>query len=99
MIQPFHTDKITGLDICIRKNLIATCSKDKTVRIWNYSDMSLEAMKEFEEQAYGLAFHPGGYQIIVGFTNKIKLLNIILNDQNEYNDIVCYKDISVKKCE
>lgn len=61
--------------------------------------MSLEAMKEFEEPAFCLAFHPNGYQLIVSFTNKIKLLNIILNDENEFNDIVCYKAISVKKCE
>ena len=99
IIQPFHTERITGLDICKRKNLVATCGKDKTVRVWNYADMSLEAMKEFEEPAYALAFHPSGYQLIVSFVNKIKLLNIILNDQNKFNDIVCYKDISVKKCD
>ena len=33
---PFHKDEITGLDVCIRKELIVTCSKDKTVNIWNY---------------------------------------------------------------
>ena len=72
---------------------------DKTVRVWNYVDMCLEAMKEFEEPALTLAFHPNGYQLIVAFTNCIKLLNIIFSDKNEYNDMVCYKKISVKKCE
>ncbi|MGH0169155.1 UNVERIFIED_CONTAM: hypothetical protein FKN15_005121 [Acipenser sinensis] len=32
----FHYGIITGLDICIRKPLIATCSLDRSVRIWNY---------------------------------------------------------------
>ena len=38
----FHSDVVTGLDLCIRKTLIVTCSKDKTVRIWNYATRSLE---------------------------------------------------------
>ena len=35
-LQSFHTDNITGLDVCLRKSLVATCSSDRTVRIWNY---------------------------------------------------------------
>ena len=36
--QPFHYDQITGLDVCIRKPLVSTCSLDRTVRIWNYEN-------------------------------------------------------------
>lgn len=36
MTQSFHEGKIVGLDICSRKPLIATCSTDHTVRIWNF---------------------------------------------------------------
>ena len=36
VVQRFHTEKITGIDVCIRKALFATCSLDKTVRIWNF---------------------------------------------------------------
>jgi hypothetical protein len=32
----FHSEAIVGMDICIRKPLIATASKDKTIKIWNY---------------------------------------------------------------
>lgn len=35
LICPFHSRSIQGMDICIKKNLVATCSIDKTVRIWN----------------------------------------------------------------
>ena len=35
-LQEFHTDTITGLDVCLRKSLVATCSSDRTVRVWNY---------------------------------------------------------------
>jgi WD40 repeat protein len=34
--QAFHSSQVTGLDVCIRKPLIATCSLDGSVRIWNY---------------------------------------------------------------
>ncbi|KAI4885195.1 hypothetical protein NFI96_002257, partial [Prochilodus magdalenae] len=32
----FHSSNITGLSICMRKPLIATCSLDHSVRIWNF---------------------------------------------------------------
>jgi WD40 repeat protein len=60
---PYHSEKITGLDICIRKTLIGTCSTDRTVRIWNYMERTLENFKEFDEEAFALAFHPSGYSI------------------------------------
>ena len=34
--QAFHHGVITGMDVCIRKPLIATCGLDRSVRIWNY---------------------------------------------------------------
>ncbi len=42
VMGPFHRSEITGLDVCIRKELIATCSKDKSVRIWNYAQKTHE---------------------------------------------------------
>ncbi len=32
----YHASAIVGMDVCVRKPLIATASKDKTVKIWNY---------------------------------------------------------------
>ena len=31
----FHQQEITGMDICLRKQLIVTCSK-RIIHIWNY---------------------------------------------------------------
>ena len=45
LVHPFHSRPITGMDVCIKKNLIATCSSDKTVKIWSYS-----ASMDFELQ-------------------------------------------------
>ena len=42
LIYDFHSASVTGLDTCIRKQLIVTCSRDQSVRIWNYATKSLE---------------------------------------------------------
>ena len=39
-----------------------------------------ENIKEFEEEAYSLAFHPSGFHIIVAFIDKIRLLNLFEHD-------------------
>lgn len=76
------------MDICIRKTLVGTCSLDKTVRIWNYLEHSLENMKEFEEEAHAIAFHPSGFHIIVAFKLKIKIMNLF------EHSIVPFKEIT-----
>lgn len=43
--QSFHSQGITGMDCCIRKPLIATCSTDMSVRIWNYQDKNIEQVR------------------------------------------------------
>ena len=71
LLQDFHSQGITGLDCCIRKPLVATCSMDMSVRIWNYQDKHLEQMKYFPEEAYSIAFHPSGLHILVGVSNPL----------------------------
>lgn len=47
LIYPFHSRAIHGMDICIKKTLVGTCSIDKTVRIWNYETKTLEICEAF----------------------------------------------------
>ena len=49
-------------------------------------------MKEFEVEAFSLAFHPSGLHLIVGFSDYIRMLNIF------DKDIVCYREIQIKCC-
>ncbi|KAJ3200395.1 Cilia- and flagella-associated protein 57 [Entophlyctis luteolus] len=58
--QPFHHGGISGMDACTRKPLIATCGVDKSIRIWNYMENSMEVIKHFEEEPLRLKFcHTG----------------------------------------
>jgi WD40 repeat protein len=41
----FHSAPIVGMDVCVRKPLIATASKDKTSKIWNYEERTVETPK------------------------------------------------------
>jgi cilia- and flagella-associated protein 57 len=74
----FHRKEVTGLDICIRKQLIATCSSDHTVRIWNYNTRKQET-QEFEtsDECLAIAFHPSGLHILVAGQDKILVCNIL----------------------
>ena len=68
------------MDICIKKNIIATCSLDKTIKIWSFNsqanEFKLEINQEEEHQAYALALHPSGFHLVVGFNSHISLMNI-----------------------
>lgn len=44
----YHSGPITGLDVCIQRPLIVTCSReDSTIRIWNYINFKSELARKF----------------------------------------------------
>ena len=88
----FHTDEITGLDTCIRKQLIVTCSKDKTVKIWDYVNKTLENTTSLNEEALAVAFHPSGFHVIVTIQEKIQIYNVLSKALTQA------KNIQIKGC-
>jgi len=79
--EPFHFGSINAMDIAVRKPLIVTCGTDRSIRIWNFEDMKLECCKFYPEEAISVSIHPSGFHIVVGFSDKVKLLNIGINNQ------------------
>ncbi|XP_017656671.1 cilia- and flagella-associated protein 57 isoform X2 [Nannospalax galili] len=92
LLYPLHCASITGLATCIRKPLIATCSLDRSVRIWNYESNTLELFKEYQEEAYTVSLHPSGHYVVVGFADKLRLMNLLSDD------IRPFKEYSVRRC-
>ncbi|XP_013975095.1 cilia- and flagella-associated protein 57 isoform X12 [Canis lupus familiaris] len=92
LMYPLHSASITGLSTCIRKPLIATCSLDRSVRIWNYESNTLELFKEYQEEAYTISLHPSGHFVVVGFADKLRLMNLLIDD------IRSFKEYSVRGC-
>ena len=76
----FHSGAITGLSCAVRKPLVATSSNDRTVRVWNYSTNTIEFWKDFSEEVYTVSIHPAGHQLLAGFSDKLRLLNILIDD-------------------
>ncbi|KAG6960794.1 hypothetical protein JG688_00009415 [Phytophthora aleatoria] len=83
---------VTGMDVCVRKPLLVTCGLDRTVRVWNYIDRTCEVAKRFNEEAFSVACHPSGLHLLVGFADKLRLLNILMDD------IRSFKELPVKAC-
>ncbi|XP_010893002.1 cilia- and flagella-associated protein 57 [Esox lucius] len=88
----FHSNSITGLSTCIRKPLVATCSLDHSVRVWNFDTNVLELYKEFQEEAYSVSLHPSGLFILVGFSDKLRLMNLLIDD------VRSFKEFTVRGC-
>ncbi|XP_076326508.1 cilia- and flagella-associated protein 57-like [Tachypleus tridentatus] len=75
-----HFGSILGLDICIRKPLIATCSTDNSIHIWNFEKRSLDIHKTFQEKVYCVALHPSGLFLVAGFKDKLRVLTVLIDD-------------------
>ena len=88
----FHTGPITGLDTCVRKPIVVTCGVDKTIRVWNYLNKTCELRAEFQEVPQCIALHPSGLHVLVGFTDKLRLMNLLMDD------IRGYKEFVIKSC-
>jgi len=48
--------------------------------------------KWFNEEAYSIAFHPSGFHLIIGQSDKLRLMNLLMEDMKTY------KDIPIKQC-
>ncbi|KAJ3302044.1 Cilia- and flagella-associated protein 57 [Kappamyces sp. JEL0829] len=90
--QPFHHGQITGMDTCVRKPLVVTCSADKSIRVWNYNEETSELVKYFPEESYSVAIHPSGLYILVGFSDKLRLMNLLIDD------IRPFREFTVRGC-
>ncbi|KAK3506828.1 hypothetical protein QTP70_029069, partial [Hemibagrus guttatus] len=73
--QSFHSGSITGLAICVAKPIMATCSKDCTIHIWNYHKKTLELFKEFDEEPRCVSMHPDSHSMLVGFSTEVCLMD------------------------
>ncbi|CAF3648658.1 unnamed protein product, partial [Adineta steineri] len=53
---------------------------------------TLEICKEFQEEAYTVSIHPSGLFILVGFSDKLKLFTILIDDLRPF------KEFSIRGC-
>ncbi len=97
LISGFHSKGILGLDICVRKPIIVTCSEDNTIRLWNYVEKRQELrFKSPEISPQSVAFHPSGLHIVVGCIDKIYVMNVFLKNLKSAHEIPIkqFKEVS-----
>ena len=89
----YHNGPITGMDTAINKPLVVTCGSDHTIRCWNYLKFECELVKSYpNDDLLSLACHPDGFQIAVGFRDKLRVLQITIDDLKQLNEF------SIKSC-
>ena len=74
------------MDICLRKQLVVTCSASY-ICIWNWAERRFEmAFKtEFGAQATAVAFHPSGFHVLAAVGDKVMMMNVLSNTLHEHN--------------
>ena len=90
LVHQFHSRLIQGMDVCIKKNLVVTCSADKTVKIWSYHPtmgFNLEINESYTEETLSVAFHPAGFQIVVGFYDRVRMMNVFQDSIQQYKEL------------
>ncbi|KAJ3114298.1 Cilia- and flagella-associated protein 57 [Phlyctochytrium bullatum] len=92
LFQPYHHGTVTGLDLCCRKPILVTCSSDRSIRVWNYATGTCELSKYFPEEAYSVSLHPSGLYLLVGFSDKLRLLNVLMDDFR------LFKEFGIRGC-
>nr|PNR46824.1 hypothetical protein PHYPA_013944 [Physcomitrium patens] len=91
--QSYHQAFITGMDTCLLKPFVVTCSKDNSVRVWNFEDRSCEILKFFPSEALSVSIHPNGLYLLVGCMDCLHLLNMVIDDLSLWKEFP-----SVKGC-
>ncbi|CAD7922808.1 unnamed protein product [Amoebophrya sp. A25] len=92
LLSGFHSGPVHGMDVCLRKPIVVTCGSDKTIRVWNYLERTCELTKQFTEEPLSLSLHPTGFHILVGFTDKLRAMNLLMDD------LKTFKELPVKQC-
>ena len=82
--DPFHIGPVLSLDTCARKPLLVTCGVDNAIRLWNYETNRIEICKYYPEEPYSVSLHPSGCYLAVGFNDKLRMLNIFVDDMSFY---------------
>ncbi|KOC64830.1 WD repeat-containing protein 65 [Habropoda laboriosa] len=79
--QSLHYGPISGLSVCAWKSIFMTCGElDHSVRLWDFETESLILHKQYTEDICGIALHPTGLFCLIGFSDKLRFMSILIDD-------------------
>lgn len=93
MGQPLHHGPINGLSTCAWKPIFMTCGEfDHSVRLWDFETESLIMLKQYDEDISSVALHPMGLFCLIGFTDKLRFMSILIDD------LLPMHEIAIRNC-
>ncbi|XP_077278578.1 testes of unusual size [Temnothorax americanus] len=93
MGQPLHHGPISGLATCAWKPVFMTCGElDRSVRLWDFETESLIMLKQYDEDISTIALHPMGLFCLIGFTDKLRFMSILIDD------LLPMHEIAIRNC-
>lgn len=91
--ENLHHGPIIGLSMCTWKSIFITCGgHDRSVRIWDYESESLIMIKQYMEDVYSVALHPNGLFCLIGFSDKLRFMTILIDD------LMIIREFPIKNC-
>lgn len=93
LAQPYHHAAVVDVSMAVRRPLLATCSADGSVRVWDYVTGTMDIKRYFPETPHGIAMHPSGYQLLVGFADKLRLMSV------RADDMAIVKEFVIRSCQ
>lgn len=91
--QALHNGPISGISMCSWKSIFMTCGQtDRSVRIWDYESECLVMIKQYTEDVFCVSLHPIGLFCLIGFSDKLRFLTIIVDD------LLPTQEFSIRSC-
>ncbi|XP_011693855.1 PREDICTED: cilia- and flagella-associated protein 57 [Wasmannia auropunctata] len=91
--EPLHHGPIGGLSMCAWKPVFMTCGEhDRSVRLWDFETESLIMLKQYDEDMSSVALHPMGLFCLIGFTDKLRFMSILIDD------LLPMHEIAIRNC-
>uniref|UniRef100_UPI00358FA67B cilia- and flagella-associated protein 57-like n=1 Tax=Myxine glutinosa TaxID=7769 RepID=UPI00358FA67B len=87
-----HVGPVSGLAVCARCPIVASCSLDGHVHVWNYKTRLPETSIVFAEECLSLALHPSGLFFAAGFSDKLRYFSILVDGP------CCSRQLPVSAC-
>jgi hypothetical protein len=61
----FHTSAILSISVATRRTLLATASRDNTVRVWDYHRLVCRVSHQASDPVKVVALHPWGTELVL----------------------------------
>ncbi|KAJ8941065.1 hypothetical protein NQ314_010502 [Rhamnusium bicolor] len=84
---PIHTGPIGSLAVCRWKPIALTSGNAECLKV-----DEVELIQHFEDDIYSIALHPTGLYAVVGFSDKLRYMTIMIDD------IITTKEFHIRSC-